>query len=292
MLGLITNRTQSNVNRRNELSAKGWNNMTTDERTEWSGNPLEHTEVNLLPYGPNYSGSVNLTYTSDAITATTTGEGTYLYSISIIGDAVDYENKTFTLSVANMEATNGATPKLTLYWYNSENDTAYIDEMIALGSKEIALGSSGGKQKLALYVYATTGVSVGVGTTARFEKVMFENGNTAHEYRPYAEIVPTNCTKGAYNYSDLNRVERAVAEISNLGGLDLVTKTDWGMWDVPTVSEMDRYLGNIKILRDLYVIDIDVPTNMNNLTYVGANNIEKILQEAHLFAIEQGGVTS
>jgi hypothetical protein len=87
-------------------------------------------------------------------------------------------------------------------------------------------------------------------------------------------------TKGAYNYSDLNRVERAVAEISEIANLGLVTKTNWAMWDVPTVSDMSRYIENIRVIRTHYNINIDIPTTMNNLTYETANNIEKILLAA------------
>ena len=116
---------------------------------------------------------------------------------------------------------------------------------------------------------------------------MLENGSTRHEYVPYVEILPTNCTKGAYNYSDLNRVERAVAEISDLAGLGLVTKTDWAMWDIPTSSDMERYLSNVKTIREHYSIETEIPETMNNLTYEDANNIEKILSIAYI-AVTRG----
>ena len=145
------------------------------------------------------------------------------------------------------------------------------------------------REYLAIYVYVTTHETVSIGDYARFGRVMLENGRERHEYVPFTEILPTLATKGAYNYSDLNRVERAVAEISDRAGLNLVTKTDWGMWDIPKESDMNRYLGNIGAIRQLISIDEDVPntpTTMNNFTYNEANNIEVILGIAHRTLIE------
>ena len=141
--------------------------------------------------------------------------------------------------------------------------------------------NTAGRAYLALYVYVTTSETVTAGTTTRFVGVMFENGSVRHEYAPYTEILPTLATKGAYNYSDLNRVERAVSEISDLAGMGLVTQTDWGMWDIPTASDMTRYLNNIKAIKTRYNINIALPDSMNQLTYETANNIEKILLAAY-----------
>ena len=110
---------------------------------------------------------------------------------------------------------------------------------------------------------------------------MLENGTTKHEYTPYVEILPTMATKGAYNYSDLNRVERAVKEISDSEGLGLTTITNWTMWSIPSKAEMNRYLGNIVAIKDHFGIAISLPTSMENLTYENANNIELILSAAY-----------
>jgi hypothetical protein len=128
-------------------------------------------------------------------------------------------------------------------------------------------------------VYVTTAEEVSIGAYTRFVGVMFENGATRHPYVPYAEVVPTLATKGAYNYSDLNRVERAVKEISNTRGLSLTTKTDWAMWDIPRKSDMKRYLDNVKTIAFVIGSDIELPDSMDKLTYEMANNIEKVLVE-------------
>lgn len=92
-----------------------------------------------------------------------------------------------------------------------------------------------------------------------------------------------DATSGAYNYTDLNRVESAVAEIAALLGLKLTTKTDWGMWDIPTQSQMNRYLNNVRSIRNAHPSSEypPLPDSMNNLTLEGANNIEKTLYIAY-----------
>lgn len=93
-----------------------------------------------------------------------------------------------------------------------------------------------------------------------------------------------DAAKGAYNYTDLNRVESAVEELSAKLGLGLVTKTDWTLWDVPTASEMNRYLSNVAAIRDACYGTVTFPTipsSMNGLTHDGANSIEKVLVLAY-----------
>lgn len=97
--------------------------------------------------------------------------------------------------------------------------------------------------------------------------------------------------KGLYGYSDLNRVEEAVKEISGyfsrLGiSLDLQTKTDWGepgkfsaeTW--PVQNQMIRYLGNVAAIKNLFPSTVMLPESMDDLTWSGANNIEKVLETA------------
>ena len=113
--------------------------------------------------------------------------------------------------------------------------------------------------------------------------------------------------KGAYDASDLNRVESAVAYLAELLVLlprelkeyaaskgvafdaffdvpydsstyVLTTKTDWAELDIPTPEQMARYLENVKALRSaLDYATSDLPGSMDNLTIDGANAIEKAL---------------
>lgn len=284
MLGLITDRSQRNVYRRKELADKGWAGMTTAERAEWLGNPLETIGANLFACGPYYSSAVHLNYRNKDIVATATAPGTYLYAISIIGKAGDYENKVFTLSADSITAFQTGTPQLAVYWHD-DNGYEYAGASLLSGGSvtfnTAEWPNTNKRAYLAVYVYVTTYEEVAIGATVLFSHVMLESGSVRHEYVPYTEIVPTLATKGAYNYSDLNRVERCVAEISGRNDLGLITKTDWTAWDVPTEADMNRYLSNIVALRSRLTGEestIALPLTMSNLTYEYANNIELILK--------------
>ena len=287
MRGLITDRTQRNVYYRNALSNKGWSGMTLAEQAEWLGDPTNANGVNLFACGPYESSTVVLKYRSEEILATATVGGIYLYAISIIGDARKFENKVFTLSAESIESSSVGTPQLAVYWHD-ENGYEYAGAtLLSAGSvtfDTVEWPNTNNRKYLAIYVYVTTYETVAAGAYARFGRVMFENGNVRHGYVPYTEILPTLATKGAYNYSDLNRVERAVAEISDRAGLGLVTRTNWGMWDIPKASDMRRYLGNIATIRLLLPEDDAIPaapTTMNHFTFEEANNIELILSAAY-----------
>lgn len=287
MKGLITDRTQRNVYYRNALSDKGWAGMTAAEKIEWLGDPLSAEGANLFACGPYYSSTVELKYRSEEILATTNTAGIYLYAISIIGEAVNFENKVLTFSADSITASGNGTPQLAAYWHDNNGFEYAGASLSAAGSitfDTTEWPNTNARQYLAVYVYVTTHETVEAGASARFGSVMLEFGDTRHEYVPYTEILPTLATKGAYNYSDLNRVERAVAEISDLAGLGLVTKTDWKMWDIPMAADMNRYLGNITAVRALLADNASIPvapTSMSNLTYNAANNIELILSAAY-----------
>lgn len=96
------------------------------------------------------------------------------------------------------------------------------------------------------------------------------------EYNGYAAM-------GAYNASDLNRVESAVAELAPKLGLTLTTKTDWTyLWQF-TSADAYRYLNNVALIRgaalalDDTLVFPNLPQNMNYFTFEGANAIEKTL---------------
>lgn len=91
--------------------------------------------------------------------------------------------------------------------------------------------------------------------------------------------------KGAYNHSDMNRVEAAVLVIANkLKGIyfpvDVVTKSNWTRADLPKASDFKRYLGNVVKLRNvssgLHQAP-QPPSSMAYLDYVSANKIEETL---------------
>lgn len=98
------------------------------------------------------------------------------------------------------------------------------------------------------------------------------------------DLTSTTPNKGAYNYTDLNRVEAKVKELNelliNYGYMTytLTTKLDWTMLSM--YWQNTRYLDNIKkLVNNFYTLSTtpQVPANMNKLTYQKANDIEQIL---------------
>lgn len=91
--------------------------------------------------------------------------------------------------------------------------------------------------------------------------------------------------KGSYNASDLNRVGAAmnyVADRLRDAGYapHISPKTDWSETDLPTVGTMTRYLADLAELRSQFTqmqTTPTVPTDMGNLTWREANDIEQIL---------------
>lgn len=255
--------------------------MTAEELAEWLGDPMATPGANLFPPGPYYSSVVDLKYRTDSIEARASAGGTYLYAISIIGSALIYEGKTLTLSVDNIKVIGGGKPQIALYWHDDNGYEYAGASLTEAGNVTFTTFPNTNKRlSLAAYIYVTTDTAVTAGALVRFSGVMLELGSERHEFVPYTEIIATDATKGAYNYSDLNRVERAVAEISDEVGLGLVTKTDWKMWDVPRVSDMIRYITNVRKIRNAVGSNIALPEIGDKITYSDANNMELVLLEA------------
>lgn len=229
--------------------------MTPAERAEWSGNPITAGDF-------GYTGAVNLvppvntnpllTFRDGSIDAKSLGE-------IVIGDAADFAGNTVTLS-AEYISPDG---ELALWW--SDGTSASGAVLNQAGSMTRTLSASSGTQ-LVLHV-----------AKGYYGKVMLEMGRVAHAYVPYSEVIPTEATKGAYNYSDLNRVERAVAEIAEILGVSIQTKTNWSAWDIPSPSDLTRYLRNVRTIQSLCGETTVIPESLEKLTYATANEIEAVL---------------
>lgn len=100
----------------------------------------------------------------------------------------------------------------------------------------------------------------------------------------------TAALKGAYNYTDLNRVGDAiqyVADRLNSYGcaVSVAPKRDWEESDIPTSKQMVQYLADLAKLRNAITLTADVPPvpgSMVKLTHEEANNIEQILKSVDL----------
>lgn len=94
--------------------------------------------------------------------------------------------------------------------------------------------------------------------------------------------------RGAYNHTDLNRVSHAIQYIVDLldtygYSVSISVRTDWSETDIPTESDMQDYLGGVQAIKDKFYGVTPLPDSMNNLTYIGANNVEKLLLEIELY---------
>lgn len=179
-----------------------------------------------------------------------------------------------------------------------------------------------GKYLVALVIISSTGSTSEESFTLYYGIVSLITDRTAADKRrseylaglDYADMTAAEKAewdsdlKGAYNASDMNRVESAVdylakALLDMLDGLKAYaaekgvgwdkifappfdpnnmqpdTKTDWKDSDEPTPEDMERYLDNVKMLRNALVFDTEaLPNGMDNLTWSGANAIEKALE--------------
>lgn len=114
-----------------------------------------------------------------------------------------------------------------------------------------------------------------------------ENG-TASE----SELAEFNSAamKGAYNYTDLNRVGAAMQYVADrLNGfgyaVSISPKVDWLETDSPRQSDVEAYLFQLIVLRNAFSVmrsTPSVPLDMEDLTVAEANNIEKILEDVDL----------
>ena len=91
--------------------------------------------------------------------------------------------------------------------------------------------------------------------------------------------------KGAYNCTDLNRVQSAVRYLqdrfANVGySVDVSDAKTWTLQDVPTQSELSNYLADVRAIRGVLTLFRDTPEapdTMVGFTYSKANHIEQIL---------------
>ena len=96
--------------------------------------------------------------------------------------------------------------------------------------------------------------------------------------------------KGAYNFTDLNRVQSAAhylkERLSGIGYNVLLSEPKtWTTENVPTKKEMDEYLADIRAIRGVFTLfktTPQVPDTMDRFTYTKANDIEQILLDVDM----------
>ena len=91
--------------------------------------------------------------------------------------------------------------------------------------------------------------------------------------------------RGAYNASDMNRVGEAVRYLADLltgygYAVDVTASQDWTIADAPSESELARYLADVSAVRSALTMQDNtplLPDSMVGMTWIGANNIERVL---------------
>lgn len=91
--------------------------------------------------------------------------------------------------------------------------------------------------------------------------------------------------KGAYNHTDMNRVESAVEYVANRlteagYGVIPVVKKNWSATDKPTLDDLKRYMKNVSDIRaalTTFETTPDAPTTEKRLSFQSANALEQIL---------------
>lgn len=92
--------------------------------------------------------------------------------------------------------------------------------------------------------------------------------------------------KGAYNYTDFNRLGEAIAYlVERMKELDIhdssiIPKVDWAMGDTPTQSQVSNLLSCLTKLRAKLSLPDNapsVPNSLDKLTYQTANDMELLL---------------
>lgn len=88
-------------------------------------------------------------------------------------------------------------------------------------------------------------------------------------------------SKGAYNYSDMNRVALATmyiaSELASIGEIiEVVMKKNWNENNIPKTSEIETYLRTIRKVRNMIKVSItNAPNQLRSIT--DANAIEQML---------------
>lgn len=98
--------------------------------------------------------------------------------------------------------------------------------------------------------------------------------------------VDNQTEKGYYWITDMNRVSNAVKYLIDLTksmGFDIkmLGKSSWPDNYIPTPTDLDRYLSDVKHLREAVKASSffpEIPSTMDNLDHVEANNLERCLE--------------
>lgn len=256
--------------------------MTASERDEWNGNTGKNLfDKNLFVY----KGNRLLLSTANDVIKITALENIPLYVTYVIEcDPFDYglyvdENNILTIGVDAIKMPSGAVCNIRLLRYKYDwtdiVSVNYTPEIQANSYVTYTIDTSKGGHKLEI---AVGGLSAGQSVIIRGFRI--NRGTRIYPYVRFGVQGANDVVRGAYNFTDFNRVEQSVAYLSDAFGLSLVTKTDWTANDIPNINDFEnRYLYNINKVCEKAGIN-GVKTTYSGFDYRAANEIEKALKSA------------
>lgn len=256
--------------------------MTAAERDEWNGNAGKNLfDKNLLVYNGN---RMSLSTENDVIkiTALVDISSGVTYPIDI--NPFDYtlyvdESNRLTIGVDAFKMPTGANCNIQLYrnkydWTDIVS-TPYTPEIQAGGYVTYTIDTSKGGHYLSIKV---GNISAGQSVVIRGFRI--NRGSRVYPYVPYGALGATDAIRGAYNYTDFNRVESAVSYLSSFAGLNLTTKTNWTANDIMSIYDFEnRYISNVNAVCSALGVP-GVKTTFAGFDYNAANAIEKALLAA------------
>ena len=278
----ITDRSAAHVSRLKLLREKGWSNMTAEERDEWNG-VVGQNLFDQTVFGSR-NNKISVSTSNDKITITALVDISTSVRSGIECDPFDYNlyidgNNRLTIGVDTITAPAGSVCDISLsrYKYNWTDFVSeyYSPSLQSGGYVTYTIDTSKGGHKLSIFV---GGLSAGQSVVIRGFRI--NRGNRIYPYVPFGALGANDVARGAYNFTDFNRVEQSVAYLSDAFGLSLVTKTDWTADDIPNVNDFEnRYLYNVNKVCEKAGIN-GVTTTYAGFDYRAANEIEKALKSA------------
>ena len=276
----ITDRSAAHVSRLKLLREKGWLNMTAEERDEWNG-VVGQNLFDAESLIPESSIGENISFENDTIIIDYI-KSSILEPVNnaeiVIDDISKYvdKNNRLTVGVDRIVVPDGARAliqfgylRLGGFIFEEYSPTIYEN-----GYATYTV-NTGARNALRIYYH-----DLRLNDKIYVHGLRINRGNRIYPYVPFGESGANDVVRGAYNFTDFNRVEQSVAYLSDAFGLSLVTKTDWTADAIPNVNDFEnRYLYNVNKVCEKAGIN-GVTTTYAGFDYRAANEIEKALKSA------------
>ena len=256
--------------------------MTAEERDEWNG-VIGQNLFDQTLFGTGYN-RISVSTSNDKITITALVDIPTYVQYGIECDPFDYNlyidgNNRLTIGVDTITAPSGAVCdiRLSRYKYDWTDFVSvyYSPSLQSDGYVTYTIDTSKGGHKLSIFV---GGLSAGQSVVIRGFRI--NRGTRIYPYVRFGTPGANDVVRGAYNFTDFNRVEQSVTYLSDAFGLSLVTKTDWTADAIPNVNDFEnRYLYNVNKVCEKAGIN-GVATTFDGFDYKAANEIEKALKSA------------